>query len=167
MKDLFEKISSYNLFNYLLPGILFAVFAEQITHYKFIQSDVLVGLFLYYFIGLIVSRIGSLIIGPMLRTIKFIKFAPYGDFVRASKMDPKIEILSEQNNMFRALIAMFVALAVLKLFELIADWKDLSNATSMYILLALLFIMFVFSYRKQTAFIKQRVGFATDDVGKS
>ena len=39
MKEIIEKISSYNLFNYLLPGILFAAFGDYITAYKIIQDD--------------------------------------------------------------------------------------------------------------------------------
>ena len=62
MDGLLDKISSYNIFNYLLPGSLFAVIADAVTDYRLIQEDIVVGLFLYYFIGLVVSRIGSLVV---------------------------------------------------------------------------------------------------------
>ena len=67
MKDLLDKISSYNLFNYLLPGVLFALLADGLTSYTFIQSDIVVGIFLYYFMGLVISRVGSLAIEPILK----------------------------------------------------------------------------------------------------
>ena len=157
MKEFIEKISSYNLFNYLLPGVLFAVFAEYITTYKVIQSDVITGLFLYYFIGLLISRIGSLVLEPVMKKISFLKFAPYKDFVAVSAKDPKLDTLSEANNMYRTLCALFIALGALKLFEVVTDWLGMPGAAAPYILFILLFGLFAFSYRKQTKYIRDRV----------
>jgi hypothetical protein len=90
MNELLNKLSSYNLFNYLLPGILFAVLASEATHYSFLQRDIVLALFLYYFIGLVVSRVGSLVIEPLLKKSGFLKFADYKDFVTESKTEHKI-----------------------------------------------------------------------------
>jgi hypothetical protein len=60
VNDLLNKLSTYNVFNYLVPGALFAVFAGQLTHYSFLQRDVVIGVFIYYFVGMVVSRVGSL-----------------------------------------------------------------------------------------------------------
>jgi hypothetical protein len=65
MKEILDKLSSYNLFNYLLPGIIFVVLASEITRYSFIHDDIVIGAFLYYFIGLVISRFGSLAIEPL------------------------------------------------------------------------------------------------------
>jgi len=105
MKDILSKLSSYNLFNYLLPGIIFVVLATKVTHYSFIQQDILIGAFLYYFIGLVISRLGSLVIEPLLKCLLFLQFADYKDFLAASKKDEKIELLSEVNNTYRTLRA--------------------------------------------------------------
>lgn len=83
MKELLDKISSYNLFNYLFPGILFAILSKEITTYSFLQENLIIGVFVYYFIGLVVSRIGSLIIEPILRKLSFLKFADIKDFISA------------------------------------------------------------------------------------
>ena len=91
MKDLLDKLSSYNIFNYLLPGVLFAAFVDSLTSFHLVQKDPVVGAFLYYFLGSVVSRVGSLFVEPLLRRFNFVAFAPYEDFVRASKEDPKIE----------------------------------------------------------------------------
>jgi hypothetical protein len=90
MKEILEKISSYNLFNYLLPGTVFVFVLAKISEHNFIQKDLLIGAFLYYFIGLIISRIGSVIIEPLLKKWNFLKFAEYSDFVIYSKKDDKI-----------------------------------------------------------------------------
>jgi hypothetical protein len=65
MKDLLDKLSSYNLFNYLLPGVLFACLSEPIVGYNLIQTDIVVGVFFYYFLGMTISRIGSLAVEPI------------------------------------------------------------------------------------------------------
>jgi len=157
MKDLLDKLSSYNIFNYLLPGILFAVFASKLTIYSFIQSDIVLGVFVYYFLGLVVSRFGSLVIEPILKKTGFVRFAPYGDFVSASKKDDKIEILSEVNNMYRTLCSLFVLLLLLLGYQSVqyripglAPWNP-------YIAAVLLVIMFLLSYRKQTAYVTKRI----------
>ena len=69
LKELLSKLSSYNLFNYLLPGVIFVAVASKVTRYSFIQEDIVMGLFLYYFIGLVVSRFGSIVIEPILRGV--------------------------------------------------------------------------------------------------
>lgn len=39
MKELIEKLSSYYLFNYLLPGTLFVAVAQRTSDHKFAQHD--------------------------------------------------------------------------------------------------------------------------------
>jgi len=157
MKDLLDKLSSYNLFNYLLPGILFVILASGLTHYSFVQQDIVTGVFLYYFIGLVISRFGSLIIEPLLKYLSFLRFVDYKSFISASKKDPKIELLSEVNNTYRTLCSLFVLLFFLKLYEAIETKLPILAEYKLLILLMLLLIMFLFSYRKQTGYISKRV----------
>ena len=145
MKEFIDKISSYNIFNYLLPGILFVGLGKEITSFSLVQNNLLIGLFLYYFIGLIISRLGSLTLEPLLKWIKFVKFAPYEDYVRASKLDPKIEIFSEQNNMYRSLCMLSIALILLKIYDLAWSSGSLDNAAIIFIILVGLLVLFLCS----------------------
>jgi hypothetical protein len=157
MKDLLDKLSSYNIFNYLLPGIVFVAFAEKLTSLSLIQKDIVVGVFLYYFIGLVISRIGSLIIEPVLKKVKFITFTSYSDFVSASKKDDKLDILSEVNNMYRTFCSLFLLLIVLKCYDFISkNYPVISEWSSSIIVIGLL-LLFLFAYRKQTKYIAKRV----------
>jgi hypothetical protein len=157
MNDLLSKISSYNIFNYLLPGIIFVVLAKGVTHYSFIQQDIVIGLFLYYFIGLVISSFGSLTIEPLLRRLSFLPFADYKDFVDASKKDEKIEVLSEANNMYRTLLSLFTLLLLLKLHEKIESMLPVLKNYDAIILIVLLLVMFLFKYRRQTGYITKRI----------
>lgn len=157
MTEIINKITSYNLFNYLLPGVLFAALAGYFTSYNLIQDNLIIGAFLYYFFGLIISRFGSLVVERLLRKIKFIKFEDYKKFVVASKTDSKIDTLSETNNIYRNFNAMFILLILLKLYELIETQIFWLKNWSPYILILLLLIMFLYSYRKQTDYIVKRI----------
>ncbi len=155
MKELIEKISSYNLFNYLFPGVLYVIIINKITTYNMIQENIFIGAFLYYFIGLVISRIGSLLIEPILK--KMAVFANYSDFISASKEDDKIELLSEVNNMYRTLISLFTVLLVSKLYNILSDNFNFLKLILPYLLVISLIVLFIFSFKKQTAYIVKRV----------
>ncbi len=157
MKEILDKISSYNIFNYLLPGIIFVVFSKEVIGYDFIQENNLFGAFLYYFIGMIISRFGSFIVEPFLKWVSFLKFKDYKFFVIAAKQDAKLELLSEINNTYRTICSAFILLILVKVYKEIATRFVISNATTLIILTILILILFFFSYRKQTKYISKRI----------
>jgi|SRR5690554_2417217 hypothetical protein len=157
MKEIIEKLSSYNIFNYLLPGIVFSILTSKFTSTNLIFDNLIIGAFLYYFIGLVISRVGSVIIEPLLKRIKFLKFADYKDFVSVSKTDNKLEILSEANNMYRTFVSMFSILFLIIGFQRLSEFFIIFKNNQDLILLAVLFVLFLFSYRKQTDYITKRI----------
>lgn len=157
MKEILEKLSSYNIFNNLLPGILFVVLAKATTSYDFIQTDIFLGSFLYYFIGLIISRFGSLIIEKILIKTKFVKYADYKKFLLAQKEDESINIMLEANNMFRTLSSMGLLLLLLYLYDYLSTLFEISSTITYILLTVLIVILFLFSFRKQTDYIRKRV----------
>lgn len=163
MDVLLDKISSYNIFNYLLPGSLFSVIVDAMTDYRLVQEDIIVGLFLYYFIGLVVSRIGSLVIEPVLKAVRLVTFVDYGKLVEASKADSKIDVLSETNNLYRTLCALFLLLLLVVLFDRFALLLPWLVDGVPYIVNVILLVMFLFAYRKQTAYIFDRVNKVVDE----
>lgn len=157
IKDLFDKLSSYNLFNYLLPGAAFSVIAESLSGFKLVQEDLLNAFFVYYLIGMLISRIGSIMIEPVLKKIKFVKFSDYGKYIKKSKEDPLLTTLSEQNNTYRTLLSMSILLLIVDNIEALQGkfpWLD-HNMPSL--LLTGMIILLAFSYRKQTNYITKRV----------
>ena len=157
MKDLLDKLSSYNIFNYLLPGVLFSVIADKITVYHIIQPNMILGVFLYYFIGLLISRIGSLVVESVLKYIGFVSFASYSDFVATSKVDSKLELLSEVNNMYRTFISLSLCLILIKVFEYLSNKFQFVKDWQVEIFIVSLLVLFLFSYKKQTAYITKRI----------
>lgn len=157
MEKILEKLSSYNIFNYLFPGVVFCVIADRYLSVPLLQDSIINGLFLYYFVGLVISRFGSITIEPILKILGIIKFADYPDFINAVKDDPKIELLSESNNMYRTVLSALVILCLVVIGrQLVQDYPGLLVFLK-YSILPGLVLLFGFSYKKQTEYITKRV----------
>jgi len=117
---------------------------------------------LFYFIGLIISRIGSLLIEPLLKKVCKHSYCSYNDYIEGSQEDSKIELLSEVNNTFRTMIALGIVSLVTDI--IVRASSKLSFISAYYsIILAVLFIaLFIASYIKQTKMVSQRVGIAIE-----
>lgn len=166
MNSFIEKISSYNLLNYLLPGILYVAIMNLITELDLVQENILIGVFLYYFIGMIISRFGSLIVEPVFKRLKIISYEDYSDFVKASKKDEKVNLLSEVNNTYRSIVSLIFLILLSAIYLKVYDWAGVSNDIVNYILIVVLLILFGFSYRKQTGYISKRIKANLNNEGK-
>lgn len=159
MNNEFEKIGAYRVINYLLPGAVFCYAFEVIIDQKIIRENIIESIFLYYFIGLVLSRIGSLVVEPKLKKCKFIKFEGYRDYIFASEKDNMIKILSEENNSYRTFLTGGILLLILKVCCIVIDCLKIKICVSLLqmIIIVLLIMLFLFSYKKQTNKIADRV----------
>jgi hypothetical protein len=155
-----DKLSSYNIFNYLFPGVVFCVIADSYLAIPLLQDSIINGLILYYFIGLVISRFGSIVIEPILKKTGIIKFADYQSYIKAAKEDPKIELLSASNNTYRTLLSALLILCVSAIgVKLVQTYPGLLGFVK-YSILPGLVLSFGFSYMKQTEYIKRRISSA-------
>ena len=172
VKNVIEKVSSYHIFNYFFPGIIFCWLIDKVTRVSISTGEVWKDIFIYYFVGMTISRIGSIYIEAALRSVKitnkdrkkepFLNFIPYGDYITASKKDGFIKTLNEMNNTYRTLLTVFIVATGVKLYDIffydmVQGFGDIGNSVSLLILFLLTIILFVNSYRKQTDYIKKRV----------
>lgn len=157
MSDFMKNLTSYNLFNNLLPGVVFCVVVTKLYPISLVQTDLVTGVFFYYFVGLIISRLGSVVIEPVLKKIGFLNFSEYSDYIDASKKDTKLEVLSETNNMYRSIFSMSLALVVAALHFYLVRKFEIFKIYSAYAYTIVLASLFAWSYRKQTAYIYARV----------
>lgn len=160
MKEILERVSSYNLFNYLWPGALYATFVSWTTRFQLTQSDIVIALVVYYFLGLTISRIGSLLVEPVLRRSSFITFGDYATFVAVAKRDSKLDTLVEVSNTYRTLCSLFLCLMGTKIYEIIAVKIGVGDTIAAYIACGGLTVLFLFSYKKQAEYIRKRIAVA-------
>lgn len=158
MQDILQKISSYNIFNYLFPGIVFTEVAKEFLGVHLPPHGVVELFFIYYFVGLVTSRIGSLALEPLVKRLKIVSQVPYTTFVTASSKDPKLELLSETNNTYRTLAAGFLILLLSDLARWLVRGVGLELQPRTWGTLGLvgLATLFVLSFRKQTRFVADR-----------
>jgi hypothetical protein len=157
MKDILGKLDSYQILTNLLPGVLFGLLLEVLFATTLPVLNIGEQIVAYYFIGLLINRIGSLIVEPILRKIKFIKFAKYSDFLKAEKIDSKIKTMSEINNFTRSLLTCTLLLPVFWVLQVLffkCIW--FSENWEWFVIVALI-ILLLFSYRKQTDYVRERV----------
>ena len=160
VNELLAKISSYNIFNYLVPGALFVISTKRLALVDIDNPDLATKLLTYYIVGLIISRAGSLIIEPLMRWTKAVRYAPYKDYVLASQKDVKIEVLVEVSNTYRTLAAVFLSLlAGFSATE--RDWGSAKPWIGVATLL-LLAAMFLASFAKQVLYVRRRVEALSD-----
>lgn len=167
LKQIVDKISSYNIFTNLYPGILFCYLIKIMFNINVLSENGFENLILFYFVGMVLSRIGSVVIEPIMKKIKIknkalLQFAHYSDYEKASNDEPLVVTLSETNNTYRTLLTCFICALVFKIciiingvcldikFTFFQDNKD-------WFILILLIVLFSLAYIKQTSYVRKRV----------
>lgn len=155
--DLLNKISSYNIFNNLVPGVVFSHLISAFGIYTADTGSILTDLFVFYFIGVVISRIGSIFIEPILKMARIVRYSEYNSYLLACEKDHKIPILVEENNQYRTYISMLFMVIAAAGIKRAMDHYGISAGLIKLVVAGILLFMFVLAYRKQTSFIRRRV----------
>lgn len=153
-----DKLSQYNFLTNILPGTVLCIMLKCVVGYDLLQtSDWYLTGVICYFTGMANNRFGSVVIEPLCKWSHLVRFTPYRDFIKAEKEDKKITILSMENNVYRSYISVFVLTLLAYGYRLLADWIVFFYDIKECVLLSSLLILFCFSYRKQTRYVRERV----------
>ena len=163
LKLIFDKLSLYNLVTNILPGAVLCIIFKYCIGYDLFVSDnwFLLGI-LFYFIGMINNRVGSIVLMPLFKWTHFIKLKPYQEYVSAEKKDETITTLSTESTVFRSYTAVCFNSLITMLFKTIADRCVFLSNHSTLLLLILLLLIFAFSYKKQLRFVQKRISIANE-----
>lgn len=155
------RISNYNILNNLIPGAILCVLLKYLVGYDFMGVGTLELLVIFYFVGMVNGRIGSLIIEWFLKKTHLVTFRDHKSFVAAEQKDKKIVYLSETNNMYRSMISVAFTALIVKLYHIGVDMQwEWGNVTEWVFLVAML-VLFALAYRKQTNYIISRIDYHT------
>lgn len=128
MESLLKKLDEYNVMINLLPGTFFGLMMNFLLAIEIPKINIFEEVIIYYFAGLIINRIGSIIVKPILKKVEFIKEAPYPEYIKAENQDLKVRTLSDVNNYFRTLLTSCLLLPVVWLLhKLILCWPWFSR----------------------------------------
>ncbi|OAI19063.1 hypothetical protein [Methylomonas koyamae] len=157
MDKVIDKLSPYNIFTNLFPGVIYCFVATKFFGLSLIQDDLVVAAFLYYFCGMVISRVSSVVVEPLMKKTGFVTYADYSDYVAASAADKLIEQLLETSNSYRSVVALALCLVGTGAWTAaVATWPKF-GAFNYYILLIALLVLFSLAFRKQTQYITKRV----------
>lgn len=158
MDNFFDKLSGYHLLANLIPGVFFLCLLRIFGIYDVDLSDWLLNLFVGYFAGSVLNRVGSIVIEPWFKKWKIVRYSPYPNFLETEKKDVKILELLAENNMYRTFVATFFILILLEICHIIpAADEFIHTQWAVIVLLALLLLLYVIAFRKQTEYIRKRV----------
>lgn len=80
LKLVIDKLSQYNFLTNILPGTVLCIILKYLVGYDLIPDDYYQAGIVFYFVGMVNSRVGSLVIEPILKAISWVKFAPIQSF---------------------------------------------------------------------------------------
>lgn len=160
MEKIIEKIEVYHFINYLLPGIIFGTVFTEIIQKNYFNDNIVISIIEYYFVGLVLSRIGSIIIKPILEKLKIITCEKdYQQYICCCKTDNKVELLQREANQYRTYIAVFLCLTILEIYYSIVN-KIFCKISILFLALTILFVL---SYRKQLKFVLERLKYTNQN----
>ena len=159
MDNFIKEITPYRILTNLVTWVLYYYICMTYISVDFWINewdDILLLIFVSYFIWMIIWRIGSIILDPILH--KVYKIEEYKKYIKAEKNDKKIEILNTEKNIYRSSIALFICTILTNIFKEVTHNVDFCEINRwLYIVCILLIILFTLSYWKQNRFIKERI----------
>lgn len=157
MEKIIDKLSSYHIFNYISPGGVFLILCNDYLNIKIEQDKFIYFFFMSYFIGIIISRVSSLVTEKIIYFAFKIKKESHENYIKASKKDEKIEILMQDMNMYRSMCTMLIILLIIKVVKIFGLYQLIHKDFLIVLLFVLLIIIFICAYIKQTKYVISRV----------
>ena len=148
ISKILENISRYEILNNLIPGSALC-FILSYLGYPILDYNYGVCIVICYLVGLINGRFSSLVIEWLCKKTKLIKWRKYSLYNSAKKERPFVETLQEIANMYRAFVSVFFISLIAYVIQLILPQCGFLQDNGIWILIVVLLVLFLFSYRKQ------------------
>jgi hypothetical protein len=158
---MFDKLDAYNLVANLVPG---AALTYALHFSKFpTPSPGHIGAFLLvaFVAGVTANRLGSLILDPLLRRLKFLKPKDYRSFLVREKEDDKLDALVANSGLYQS----FFTAGAIYLLALLSS-AAAAYLTKQGLLTALVIcgmLVFLFALKNEDGYIHSRIEAAKDD----
>lgn len=162
--NLLEKISSYNLVTNLIPGTVLTESLRGIGIPLVGSEKLATWLVLSYSLGLVSSRLGSLIAEPIAKRVGGFSDNTYTEFVLASQQDAKLDVLVETGNGYRTILGACLLFAFVLISNFLIPIEAKNSLKYAIICLTVILVIFGLSYKKQNSYITRRIERIRDDT---
>ena len=149
------NISAYDFLTNFLPGLVLVSLCSRILGLPWVQGELVADIGIYFFVGVVVSRLSSLIVEPVLKLSRFVEFGEYTHFLMAEKRDSKIHTMLEVQNFFRALFTAQLCFWFVVAYEAFYNSNQIDRGPFFLILIST--ITMLLAYRKQAEYLKKRI----------
>ncbi len=168
LKSFSEKVSSYQIFTFLFPGAVFLALLSHVYSKPLPETNIWEKLFLCYTVGMIISRIGTLIIEEFLfwlgkRFGGFLERIDYKNVILAERKDTKVNMLLQVSNTYRTMAAVFFTLLIVAVVNKCTS-LDLQFSCGLIWFSVIMVILFSLSFIKQYNYVKKRVDFVSSET---
>ena len=157
---MFDKLDAYDVLANLVPGaaLTYALHFSQFPTPA--PNDWAAFLLVAFVAGVTTNRIGSLILDPILRKLKFLKPKNYESFVASERSDKKLQTLVSNHGLYRTFFT--AGLIYLLLLGLSSMFPSLASANQLVFILFVVagMTVFLFAFRKEDDYIHTRVNAA-------
>ena len=113
------------------------------------------------------SRVGSILIEPFLKKIRFVVFSDYTDFLKAEGEDEKIQELLTTANFYRSVLGCLFSFLILSFGFWLVSENKISSQTMLIGVIGLVVILVLQGYKKQVSYIKKRVDYRKNNNANS
>lgn len=158
MEKIIEKIEEYKLVSEVIPGYIFLWLLQYWCEINIAFENVFQEFIVAFVVGIIISRIGSLVLSKALRKFKAYKMADYKDYIKASDKDNKIKVILLNANMYRNLCTSCVLVIIVKIIYLM----KLGINVYTWIGMIMISILFLIAFLKEENTITKRVNISKD-----
>ena len=148
ISKMIERISRYEIINNLIPGTALCFILSHLG-YPILNYNAGISVVICYLVGLINSRFSSLIVEGICRKVNIVQWRKYELYIAAKAKRPFIETLQENANMYRAFVSVFFISLIAYVIQRIMPKCVFLQNNGIWILIVVLLVLFLFSYRKQ------------------
>lgn len=159
MEKLINNFSKYHIIETLIPGFIFIILFNLLIN-DVGNGDLLDMTILAYFIGIVISRVSSICTKELLFKLTKEEGIKYSQYIKAAKIDKKIEVLSTDKNLYRNLVTVCLLLLFFKIIQTISFIKNVNVDFIIILLLVFLIILFSISFIKMNSKIVERANIA-------
>lgn len=150
MEALITKISEYEIPNNLFPGVICCYLLKTVFNFDLMTDNDLENIFIWYAVCILIGRIGSLLVEPVLK--KIITFVKYEDYKKAIKINQDIEKISWKANTYRSLLALSLVMLII---SFVCSFYYCTNIE--IVVCIIMSVIFSLSYRKQVLYVVKGV----------
>lgn len=149
------------MFNNLVPGAISALFFDGfVLTESLFDMNIVIVLVVCYVLGVIGSRIGSVVLEPLAKRVGLIRRGEYSRFVQAKKIDGQIDVLVTISSMYRSLAGSAVLSTAAFLYSLVPTrWRF---CTLVFAAIGT-FILLIASWCKQELYVVKRIDAAVGE----